>query len=140
VGQILGILAQTPAAAMPLDAQGLPTANWLHFYTEAARLAFADRGLYVADPDFVQAPGGNWQNLLDSQYLAERARLIGAQSMKVAQPGNPVSVRSSYAPMAHQIEYGTSHISIVDAQGNALAMTTTIEDQFGSRQMVKGFC
>ncbi len=139
VGQILGILAQTPAAAMPLDAQGLPTANWLHFYTEAARLAFADRGLYVADPDFVQAPGGNWQNLLDSQYLAERARLIGAQSMKVAQPGNPVSVRSSYAPMAHQIEYGTSHISIVDAQGNALAMTTTIEDQFGSRQMVKGF-
>jgi gamma-glutamyltranspeptidase/glutathione hydrolase len=140
VGQILGILAQTPAAAMPLDAQGLPTADWLHFYTEAARLAFADRRLYVADPDFVQAPGGNWQNLLDSQYLAERARLIGAQSMKVAQPGNPVSVRSSYAPMAHQIEYGTSHISIVDAQGNALAMTTTIEDQFGSRQMVKGFC
>ena len=139
VGQILGILAQTPAAAMPLDAQGLPTADWLHFYTEASRLAFADRGLYVADPDFVQAPGGNWMNLLDSRYLAERTKLIGAQSMKVAQPGNPAPVRSSYAPMPHQIEYGTSHISIVDSFGNALAMTTTIEDQFGSRQMVKGF-
>ena len=139
VGQILGILAQTPATAMALDAQGLPTADWLHFYTEAARLAFADRGLYVADPDFVQAPGGNWQNLLDNRYLAERAKLIGAQSMKVAQPGKPVGVRTSHAPMPEQIEYGTSHISIVDAHGNALAMTTTIEDQFGSRQMVKGF-
>lgn len=139
VGQILGILAQTPAAAMPLDAQGLPTADWLHFYTEAARLAFADRGLYVADPDFVQPPGGSWQTLLNTRYLAERARLIGPQSMKVAQPGNPAAVRSSFAPMPHQIEYGTSHISIVDGFGNALAMTTSIEDQFGSRQMVKGF-
>lgn len=139
VGQILGILAQTPAATMPLDAQGLPTADWLHFYTEASRLAFADRGLYVADPDFVQPPGGSWHTLLNSRYLAERARLIGAQSMKVAQPGNPAAVRSSYAPMPHQIEYGTSHISIVDGFGNALAMTTSIEDQFGSRQMVKGF-
>lgn len=139
VGQILGILAQTPAAGMALDAKGLPTADWLHFYTEAARLAFADRGLYVADPDFVQAPGGNWLNLLDGRYLADRAKLIGAQSMKVAQPGKPTPVRTSYAPMPDQIEYGTSHISIVDAHGNALAMTTSIEDQFGSRQMVKGF-
>jgi len=139
VGQILGILAQTPAARMPLDAQGLPTADWLHFYTEAARLAFADRGLYVADPDFVQPPGGSWQTLLNDRYLAERARLIGAQSMKVAQPGNPAAVRTGHGPMPDQPEYGTSHISIVDGHGNALAMTTSIEDQFGSRQMVKGF-
>lgn len=139
VGQILGILAQTPAASMPLDAQGLPTADWLHFYTEAARLAFADRALHVADPDFVQPPGGSWLTLLNPRYLADRARLIGAQSMKVAQPGKPAPERSGYGPMATQIEYGTSHISIVDAFGNALAMTTTIEDQFGSRQMVQGF-
>lgn len=138
VGQILGILNNTPAAGMQLQ-NGLPTADWLHLYTEAARLAFADRGQYVADPDFVQAPGGNWMSLLAPAYLSSRAQLIGQQSMKVAQPGTPGGTASSYAPSLAQPEYGTSHISIVDKQGNALAMTTTIEDQFGSRQMVKGF-
>lgn len=138
VGQILGILNQTPAATMPLQ-NGLPSAEWLHYYTEASRLAFADRGQYLGDPDFVQPPAGNWMSLLDPAYLGSRARLIGAQSMKVAQPGNPGGAATSYAPSPDQIEYGTSHISIVDAHGNALAMTTTIEDQFGSRQMVKGF-
>lgn len=138
VGQILGILNNTPAAGMQLQ-NGLPTADWLHLYTEAARLAFADRGQYVADPDFVQAPGGNWMSLLAPGYLSSRAQLIGQQSMKVAQPGTPGGTASSYAPSLAQPEYGTSHISIVDKQGNALAMTTTIEDQFGSRQMVKGF-
>ena len=59
--------------------------------------------------------------------------------MKVAQPGNPGAVKTGVAPMPDQPEYGTSHISIVDAFGNAVAMTTTIEDQFGARQMVKGF-
>lgn len=139
VGQILGILQYTPATQLPLGTDGLPSPQWLHYYMEASRLAFADRGLYVADPDFVQPPGGSWMRLLDPGYLAQRARLIGDQSMKVAQPGNPAGTRSSWAPMPAQPEYGTSHISIVDAYGNALAMTTTIEDQFGSRQMVKGF-
>ena len=139
VGQILGILAQTPGATMKLDAAGLPTADWLHYYTEASRLAFADRAQYVADPDFVQPPAGNWMSLLDPAYLKSRAALIGAQSLKVAQPGQPGAVKTSFAPMPNQPEYGTSHISIVDAHGNALAMTTTIEDAFGARQMVKGF-
>ncbi|HTH09728.1 MAG TPA: gamma-glutamyltransferase family protein, partial [Acidovorax sp.] len=142
VGQILGILKNTDAAAKPLQ-DGLqgqaPSADWLHLYTEAARLAFADRAQYVADPDFVQPPAGSWSSLLAPAYLAERANLIGAQSMKIAQPGNPGAVKTGYAPMPDQPEYGTSHISIVDAFGNALAMTTTIEDQFGARQMVKGF-
>ena len=139
VGQILGILAQTPAAAMKLDGAGLPTADWLHYYTEAARLAFADRAQYVADPDFVQPPAGSWMSLLDPAYLKSRAALIGAQSLKVAQPGQPGALKIGFAPMPEQPEYGTSHISIVDAHGNALAMTTTIEDAFGARQMVKGF-
>ena len=139
IGQILGILAQTPGAAMKPDAAGLPTADWLHYYTEAARLAFADRAQYVADPDFVQPPAGSWMSLLDPAYLKSRAALIGAQSLKVAQPGQPGAVKTSFAPMPEQPEYGTSHISIVDAHGNALAMTTTIEDAFGARQMVKGF-
>jgi gamma-glutamyltranspeptidase/glutathione hydrolase len=138
VGQILGILRNANAEAMPLES-GLPSANWLHLYTEAARLAFADRGQYLGDPDFVQPPAGSWMSLLDPAYLASRARLVGPQSMKVAQPGTPGQASSRYAPSAEQVEYGTSHISIVDAHGNAIAMTTTIEDQFGSRQMVKGF-
>ena len=138
VGQILGILNHAYAGAIPLE-NGLPGANWLHLYTEASRLAFADRAQYLADPDFVQPPGGSWTSLLDDKYLAERARLIGPQSMKTATPGNPGPVRTSHAPMPDQPEYGTSHISIVDAFGNAVAMTTTIEDVFGARQMVKGF-
>lgn len=56
--------------------------------------------------------------------------------MKTAQPGQPENVKTSFAPMPEQPEYGTSHISIVDARGNALAMTSTIEDAWGSRQMV----
>ncbi len=136
VGQILGILNNAYASAIPLEADGLPGPAWLHLYTEAARLAFADRAQYVADPDFVQAPGGNWMSLLEPAYLASRAKLITAQSMKTAQPGTPGPVKTSYAPMPDQPEYGTSHISIVDGFGNALAMTTTIEDAFGARQMV----
>ncbi|MDP3755543.1 gamma-glutamyltransferase family protein, partial [Polaromonas sp.] len=149
VGQILGILNNTPAATLALDtgmggtAGAAPSADWLHLYTEASRLAFADRAQYLADPDFVQPPGGSWMSLLDPAYLADRARLIaaqpGGQSMKVAKPGTPGGVKSAYAPMPEQPEYGTSHISIVDAYGNAIAMTTTIEDAFGARQMVGGF-
>jgi gamma-glutamyltranspeptidase/glutathione hydrolase len=94
----------------------------------------------VADPDFVSGPGGEWQSLLTPAYLRERAKLIRPTAMLQASPGVPVRAQgSSFAPMAEQAEFGTSHISIVDGQGNALAMTTTIEDAFGSRQMVKGF-
>ncbi len=145
IGQILGILSNTNAADLPLDAalagapSATPSAEWLHLYTEASRLTFADRALYLADPDFVSPPGGSWMTLLDPAYLAERARLIGENSMKSAAPGNPGEMKTTYAPMPEQLEYGTSHISIVDPYGNALAMTTTIEDAFGARQMVKGF-
>jgi len=142
VGQIMGIMAHTDAASLPLD-NGLPSSDWLHLYTEASRLAFADRALYLADPAFVQPPAGSWMSLLDPAYLGERAKLIGqgpgAVSMKSAKPGTPAGVKTSFAPMPDQAEYGTSHISIVDSQGNALAMTTTIEDGFGARQMVRGF-
>lgn len=139
IGQILGILQQTAGAELPLGRDGLPSADWLHGYTEAARLAFADRAQYVADPDFAAPPAGSWLSLLAPDYLAQRARLIGPQSMKVAQPGRPAGLLTSFAPMPEQPEYGTSHISIIDAQGRAVAMTSTIEDAFGSRQMVNGF-
>ena len=140
VGQILGLMARTGAAQEPLAADtGLPSADWLHTYMEASRLAFADRAQYLGDPDFVPAPGGDWRSLLDPVYLDARARLIHAQRAPTAPAGVPGPVRTSFAPMAEQIEYGTSHISIVDAEGRAVSMTTTIEDAFGARQMVRGF-
>ena len=143
IGQILGLLQHTPASLMTSPTEmvdGTPDPRWLHLYTEASRLAFADRAQYVADPDFAPAHSGEWQSLLSSVYLRERSKLIRPTAMTQVTPGVPVRAQSSsFAPMAEQPEYGTSHISIVDGYGNALAMTTTIEDAFGSRQMVKGF-
>ncbi len=139
VGQILGILGHTTAPAL-IRENGLPSAQWLHLYSEASRLAFADRAQYIADPDFIEAPGGEWKNLLSPAYLAERARLIdqnpGALRLKSAPFGQPGSIKIKHAAMPEQAEFGTSHISIVDAQGHAVAMTSTIEDGFGSRLMV----
>jgi gamma-glutamyltranspeptidase / glutathione hydrolase len=161
IGQILGMLNGTNAASLrPLQTwedTGIrcmdapcpshrrritPTADWLHLYTEASRLAFADRDLYLGDPDFVEPPAGNWNSLLAPAYLADRARLIslqpGSPRMKDAPAGAPGPVKAALAPMSWQVEHGTSHISITDGFGNALAMTTTIEDQFGSRLMTDG--
>ena len=135
IGQILGMLGHTQAQGPELSG-GLPSPDWLHRYTEASRLAFADRAQYVADPDFVSAPAGDWRSLLAPAYLRERSQLIGAQAMKAAPAGQPGGQSTSFAPMPTQTEYGTSHISVVDAQGRAVAMTTTIEAAFGSRRMV----
>ena len=138
IGQILGVLQhlRTPPALQA----GMPRAAWLHVYSEASRLAFADRAQYVADPAFVRAPGGDWQHLLAPTYLRERAGMVGPMRMPQAAPGTPVrGEHSQYAPSRAQPEFGTSHLSIVDAFGNAVAMTTTIESAFGSRQMVQGF-
>ncbi|OGB18114.1 MAG: gamma-glutamyltransferase [Burkholderiales bacterium RIFCSPHIGHO2_12_FULL_67_38] len=135
IGQILGLLARTPQATTPLT-DGRPGPDWLHAYAEASRLAFADRAQYLADPDFVAPPAGRWSSLLDARYLDERARLLGPMRSPQAPAGQPGGVPSAWAAMPEQPEYGTSHISIVDGLGNALAMTTTIEAGFGARLMV----
>ena len=116
--QILGILERTNfARAPPLSVDAL------HLFSEAGRLAYADRAKYLGDPAFKNVPVGR---LLDPKYLDARARLIGERSMRTASPGDTEAL-------------GTSHISIVDAQGNVASMTTTIEATFGSRIMVRGF-
>ncbi len=140
VMQILGLLDVMLPVDQPLQA-GLPSADWLHQYTEASRLAYADRAQYLADPDFTAAPGGDWASLLDPAYLRSRATLIGPRSLQQALPGvpgPPGTQRSAYAPQADQPEHGTSHISIIDSQGQALAMTTTIEAVFGAHLMSDG--
>ncbi len=135
IGQILGMLGHTQSQGPEL-AGGLPSPDFLHRYTQASRLAFADRAQYVADPDFMSAPAGDWRSLLAPDYLRERSQLIGTQAMKTAPAGQPGGQTTSFAPMPTQTEYGTSHISVVDAQGRAVAMTTTIEAAFGARRMV----
>ena len=135
IGQILGMLSARNAPAFQLEG-GVPGADWLHPYLEASRLAYADRAQYLGDPDFVQPPAGSWMSLLSPDYLAARAKLIGPQSMKIATSGKPDGVQTGYAPMTNQPEYGTSHISVIDSFGNAIAMTSTIEGAWGSRQMV----
>lgn len=134
VAQILGILAQTDIAGQ-LPRAGVAGAEAVHLYSEAARLAYADRAVYLADPDFVPLVDG----LLDPSYLAARAGLIGARSMGRASAGSPRGVKIAFAPDQGPEMPGTSHLSIIDAQGNAVAMTSTIEDAFGARQMVRGF-
>ena len=146
IGQLLGLLGHLPPSN--LDAtqtlqNGVPSASFLHYYFEAAQLAFADRAQYIADPDFVAAPAGNWMSLLEPGYLTQRAQLVsqqsGAVAMKNVKAGQPGGSKTSYAPMPAQVESGTSHVSIVDGFGQAVAMTTTIEDAFGARLMVNVF-
>jgi gamma-glutamyltranspeptidase/glutathione hydrolase len=106
-----------------------------HVFSEAARLAFADRGLYLGDPAFVPVPVAG---MIDRDYLKSRAALIAPdKSMGKATAGNPPGRRADirFAPSEGLVEFGTSHISVVDAEGNAVAMTTTIEDGFGARIM-----
>jgi len=109
----------------------------VHLISEAERLAYADRDKYVADTDFVPLPGGTPNTLLNSAYLAQRAALISEQrSMGTAKPGEFGASPSTPAPVP---EHGTSQVSVVDSQGNAAALTTTVESQFGSFHMVDGF-
>jgi gamma-glutamyltranspeptidase/glutathione hydrolase len=137
VMQILGTLEHLDGAPNALT-DGVPGAAWLHTYAEAARLAYADRAQYVADPDFVPAPGGDWRTLLAADYLAQRAALIGPRRMPDAPAGRPAAQPLAWAPMPEQPEHGTSHISVVDGQGHALALTTTVEAAFGARVMADG--
>jgi gamma-glutamyltranspeptidase/glutathione hydrolase len=138
LAQMLGMLEVKDIRPFaPKD--GVVGAEAIHLYSEAGRLAYADRGRYVADTDFVPLPGNSVQPLLDKKYLAERASLINDKSMGVAKAGTPPGTRFALGTDASPELPSTSHISVVDAGGNALSMTTTIEDQFGSRQMVRGF-
>jgi gamma-glutamyltranspeptidase/glutathione hydrolase len=138
VAQILGMLEfrDMPRFA-PID--GELGADAVHLFAEAGRLAFADRSRYVADTDFVPLPGNGSASLLDRKYLAQRAALIGEQSMGTAKFGTPPGISARFGQDSSPEFASTSHLSIVDAGGNAVSMTTTIENAFGSRLMVDGF-
>ncbi len=133
--QMLKLLERFDVAAMG------PASFWsVHFMSEAGRLAFADRGVFIADPAFFTPSAG----LLDDDYLRARSALIRADStLGIAKPGDPpvqrVAARKVALGTHAALEFeSTSHFSIVDRFGNAVAMTTTIEDAFGSRLMTPG--
>jgi len=133
VAQILGMLA-------PFDMTGLgaTSAQSWRLIGDASRLAFADRGRYLADEDFVPVPT---TGLVERSYVWQRAELLkGTRALDAVEPGNP--------KWDHAMDWGveatfeqasTTHLSIVDGYGNALSMTSSIENAFGSRVMVAGF-
>jgi gamma-glutamyltranspeptidase/glutathione hydrolase len=140
VAQMLGMFETRNMAALA-PTNGIPGTDAVHLFTEVGRLAYADRDRYAADTDFVPLPGRGIPALLDKTYLKQRASLIGPRSMGKAQAGHPPGVESAWNwGMDNSIEaHSTSHIVAVDAYGAGLSMTTSVEDAFGSRQMVDGF-
>lgn len=128
--QMLGILERSGFPAKPAA-----SADALHLFAEAGRLAYADRNQYIADPAFVPQPV---EGLLEPAYLATRAGLIGERSMLSAEPGVPRGAPKLSAASG-PVESGTTHFSIVDAKGDAVTMTTSVENAFGSRILVHGF-
>ncbi|MCC5609173.1 gamma-glutamyltransferase [Nostoc sp. CHAB 5834] len=131
--QILGILQQFNLPALkPASLEAV------HLFSEAGRLAYADRNLYIADTDFVPVPV---KELINPNYLKLRAAIINPErSIGQAQAGNPLLQQANLLGKDQSKDLpSTSHVSIVDAAGNAISMTTSIEDAFGSRLMVRGF-
>ncbi len=133
VGQILGLLEPYPLAEL-----GATSVDSWRLIGDASRLAFADRGRYMADSDFVPMPT---EGLVGAGYLETRSSLLaGDRALESVTAGEPEWDHAMLMADDQSIEFkSTSHFSIVDAQGNVVSMTTTIENGFGSRLMSGGF-
>ncbi|WP_336579804.1 gamma-glutamyltransferase [Alcaligenes sp. CHO6] len=131
VMQMLGILQHTPIADVKPQ-----SVEAIHYFSEAGRLAFADRDAWVADPAFVSVPQ---QALLAPAYLKSRAALIQpGRSMGHAQPGKPLADAQAATDNTPELP-STTHLSVADAKGQVVSMTTSVESAFGSKIMVRGF-
>lgn len=120
----------------------LSVRNW-HLISEASRMAFADRNYYIGDPYYVQSPG---EMLADPAYLRHRATLINPEQANAkisygvpAGWSKHVGEDKKQAEPAYPKPPGTTHFCIVDAAGNIVSMTDSVEDSFGSRMMAQGF-
>ncbi len=129
--QLLGIYAKVSNDIHALDA------HWMHEFLEASQLTYADRNQYVADGLLMEIP---LKALITPEYLETRMQLIRktAQPLPVM-PGNPMNVQSTHASDERARRHGTTSLAIVDAKGNAISMTLTIEHEFGSHLWVDGF-
>lgn len=131
---VIQILAQLQR--FDLSKYSANSAQALHLYTQSSRLAFADRNKYIGDTDYVSVPVSG---LLAADYLAERSSLINPEKdMSKAKAGIPMG--AAVLMEGNTIEQpSTTHLSVVDAKGNAVSMTSSIENGFGSALMVEGF-
>ena len=131
VGQLMSLLEPFDMAA-----HGPETARGWHLFIEASRLAYADRDAYVGDPAYADVPT---QGLIDRDYVATRAALIDpARAMPTARPGTPPGAPDTVEDASDDAP-GTSHFVVVDADGDVVSMTTTVESPFGSNRMTGGF-
>jgi gamma-glutamyltranspeptidase/glutathione hydrolase len=116
------------------------SAQAVHLFAEATRLANADRLRYVGDPDFVDVP---ISAMLDFRYLARRSRLIQETTALSHTPAGKLSTpgRRSflYAPSEDTEQPSTTHLNVIDKDGNTVAMTASVGHAFGSRLLVRGF-
>jgi len=128
--QGLGLLERTAVADHPNDVEG-----W-YLFSQASRLMYADRDRYIGDPAFVDVP---IEGLLEPAYLDARVKLIGPTASPTAPPAGTPRGAKARGPDATLEPAGTTHFAIVDAEGNAVSMTTTVESIFGSGRMVHGF-
>ncbi|WP_318461678.1 gamma-glutamyltransferase [Photobacterium leiognathi] len=133
LGQILAMLNH-----YPLDKLGADNVESWRLIGDASRLAFADRDRYMADSDYVPMPT---RGLLDPTYLAQRAALLqGKQALTKVEPGSPPWNHAQKQTSDEALELpSTTHLSIIDEEGNVVSLTSTIENSFGSRLMVRGF-
>lgn len=111
--------------------------EWVYTFLEVSKLIFADRNRYVADPSLVQP---SIMGLLSDHYIRARSQCISSKAIQgEVQPGILPNIQWNYAADNQFQRYGTTSLTIVDAEGNAVAMSLSIEHQFGSHIMVDGF-
>ncbi|WP_414443183.1 gamma-glutamyltransferase family protein [Burkholderia sp. 22PA0106] len=150
VAQMLGLLDGLPdwqriGAQRPVPtALGVePTPQAAHLFSEAGRLAYADRARYLGDPDRVPAPAGDWQRLIAPTYLAQRLQRLGDTSLGHADAGVPPgsSLATAFGDDADALSPppAASELSVVDRNGAVVSMSSSLGDPFGARLMVRGF-
>ncbi len=123
-----------------MAAQDLSARSWsqAHLFTQASRLAYADRARWLGDPEFVSVPIAG---LLDKGYLASRGKTISpSRDMGQVEAGSPPTkgARADFAPQRTPVGHGTSHLAIVDDRGMVVSMTMSIQASFGAQLRAAG--